>query len=354
MLTAGVAGDGIAGLLLAFSLYHAGWQVTLFSAGNKHSCSSVAAGLLSPVAELDKNDLIIFQLGLSALHHHWPGILNKLNKKIYFKQLGSLLLSHPKDKSDINRFINIIDKKLSNKTYYQLLNQVTISELEPEMQHFANGYFFPVAGQINSQRFINEMTRYLKQKIHWIDNAKVSDVKPHLIKFNQQANYFDMVFDCRGLGAKSTFTDLRSIRGELIWLHAPDVHIQRPIRFVHPRYHLYLVPREKQIYLLGASEIESNDYSRISVRTTLELLTAVYSIQEKFVEARIIKTATQCRPTLMDHLPKIKYADGYIAMNGLYRHGFLIAPSLVADLMQWMHHGKSYVQYPQLFEKIEV
>lgn len=353
MLKVGIAGEGVLGLLLAFSLVNSGYQVILFSDSKKNSCSKAAAGLLSPVAELDKNELIIFELGLAALTQHWPDILSKLNKNIYFQQSGSLLLVHPRDKTDINRFINIIDRKLSNQKYYQRLNQQEINKLEPEIQQFNNGYYFPTEGQIDSQHFMNEIKRFLKQSIAWMEDSHVTDVKPHMIQVNRETYNFDFTFDCRGMGSTKTFADLRAVRGELIWLHAPDVVIQRPIRYLHPRYSLYLVPRPKQIYLLGASEIEANDNTRISVRTALELLTAAYSIQAKFAEARIIKTVTHCRPTLINHLPKIKYASGYAAINGLYRHGFLIAPALVADIMNWIQYGISGTQYPQLFEKIE-
>jgi glycine oxidase len=83
----------------------------------------------------------------------------------------------------------------------------------------------------------------------------------------------------------------------------------------------------------------------------LELLTAAYSIHSSFCEARVIKTVTHCRPTLINHLPKIKYGDGLIAINGLYRHGYLIAPSLMADVMLWIQQGIQKVRYPQLWEK---
>jgi glycine oxidase len=141
------------------------------------------------------------------------------------------------------------------------------------------------------------------------------------------------VLDARGLAAKDLFSDLRGVRGELVWLQAPDVDIKRPTRFLHPRYPLYLVPRPNHVYLLGASEIEAEDTSPISVRTLLELLTAAYCLNPKFTEARVLKTVTQVRPTLLDHLPKIKHTDGLMAVNGLYRHGFLIAPALVAEMM---------------------
>lgn len=162
---------------------------------------------------------------------------------------------------------------------------------------------------------------------------------------------FDLVLDCRGMGAKDIFADLRGVRGELIWLHAADVFIARPIRFLHPRYNLYIVPRPEQIYLIGASEIEANDTTPISVHTTLELLTAAYCVHANFGEARIIKTVTHCRPTLTDHLPKIKYADGFLAVNGLSRHGFLLAPALAMEVMRWIEAGISAVCYPQLWEQ---
>jgi glycine oxidase len=180
----------------------------------------------------------------------------------------------------------------------------------------------------------------------------VSAVQSNQITISDHVHSFDFVFDCRGLGARNIFQDLRSIRGELIWLHAPDVHITRPIRVMHPRYSLYVVPRPDNTYIIGASEIESADQSQISVRTTLELLTAACSLQANFQEARIIKTVTHCRPTLTNHLPKIKYADGFVALNGLYRHGYLIAPALVADIMRWIEGGMASLHYPALWEKI--
>jgi glycine oxidase len=50
-----------------------------------------------------------------------------------------------------------------------------------------------------------------------------------------------------------------------------------------------------------------------------------------FGEARILELNAHCRPTLPDHRPAIVW-DGArtLRVNGLYRHGFMIAPE-VAD-----------------------
>jgi len=99
------------------------------------------------------------------------------------------------------------------------------------------------------------------------------------------------------------------------------------------------VPRPNNIYIIGASEIESEDFSPISVRTILELLSAAYSVDPGFSEARIIETVTHCRPAFSDNLPAIFYSDGVLCINGLYRHGYLLAPMLVQEALAMIEQG---------------
>jgi len=70
------------------------------------------------------------------------------------------------------------------------------------------------------------------------------------------------------------------------------------MRVVHPRYPLYVAPKPNRVYVIGATEIESEDMSPASVRSTLELLSAAYAVHSGFAEARILEVATQCRDRL--------------------------------------------------------
>lgn len=347
----GIAGAGIVGRLLAYRLQQAGHAITLFDQDEPRSCSMTAAGMLTPITELEKNAPLIYSMGLLAIERDWPELLSSLPGH-YFKQAGSLVLAHPRDQVELTRFVRVIETKLTilkKSPVINSLDQQGILALEPEITKFTTGYYFPQEGQIDAQSLMLSLGRQL-ETMNWC-KGYVQTVTPHQVVINNQKYSFDQVIDSRGLGAKSIYKEIRAVRGELIWLHAPEVTIHRPIRLLHPRYSIYLVPRENHHYLIGASEIESHDMSPISVRTTLELLTAAYSIHPALAEARIIDTATQCRPTLTDHLPKIKYADGFIAINGLYRHGYLIAPTLVTEVMKWLESSSRDLQFPTLWEE---
>ena len=102
---------------------------------------------------------------------------------------------------------------------------------------------------------------------------------------------------------------------------------------LHPRYKIYIVPRPNDRYIIGATEIESEDMSPMSVRSSLELLSAVYSMHSGFSEARIVNSVTNCRPALRDNLPKIEQSDKMTCINGLYRHGYLLAPAVVEEAL---------------------
>ncbi len=345
-----VVGAGIMGQLLAYHCLQAGDEVTIYDDNDQANCSHAAAGMLSPAAELEKHDHLIYRLGMQSVLHHWPRLLQSLNANIYFQQRGSLLLAHAADQAELSRVVRDIRSKLQQEAAHHLAD-VTVASLEPQLVKFERGVYLQHEAQIDNQHLLSCLKDALLQRgARWC-LQRVDDIRSHQISIHRIIHAYDLILDCRGLGAKQNFQSLRGIRGELIWLSAPDVLISRPVRLFHPRYSLYVVPRPDQQYILGASEIEAEDYSPLSVQSALELLTAAYYVHPAFAEARIIKTVTHCRPVLAHHLPEIQVRDGVIAVNGLYRHGFLIAPALAHEVMQFIQHGKSACQYHTLWQE---
>ena len=132
------------------------------------------------------------------------------------------------------------------------------------------------------------------------------------------------------------------MRGEVVRIHAPGVSLTRPTRLLHPRYPLYIAPKPGDVFVIGATEIESDDLSPASVRSTLELLSAAYTVHPGFAEARILEILAQCRPVLPDNLPALRWlGPRRLQVNGLYRHGFLIAPAILDAMMECVATGRS-------------
>lgn len=349
-MQAGIVGMGIMGRLLALALHNAGWQVTLFDQSGNSNCSLAAAGLLTPFSELDRATVLISQLGQKSIEMNWPQILEHLPESIYFQHSGTIVLCHPRDQAEWQMFSQRIKKQVTQQAILKKLSKSDLIQFEPDLNQFESAYYFPDEAHIDCQSLMSVLQKYFDiNNVTCHLNTETISIAPQLITTRTSTYHFDVVFDCRGLGAHSVFNNLRALRGELLWLHAPEVQLKRPIRFLHPRYSLYIVPRPENIYLVGATEIEAHDYSAISVRSTLELLTAAYYVHAGFAEARIIKTVTHCRPTLSNHLPCIKFTEGLIAVNGLYRHGYLIAPTLVEEILRHLH-GPQSIRYPEIWE----
>ena len=206
------------------------------------------------------------------------------------------------------------------------------------MRHrFPQGLYLPGEGQLDNRQLLAALLKAMQQHgvdIHFGSAKQQSDFQPGA------AGQPDWLFDCRGLGGKPAWTQLRGVRGEVIRLHAPQVDLSRPTRLIHPRYPIYIAPKQDHVFVIGATEIETDDLSPASVRSTLELLSAAYTVHSGFAEARILEITTQARPTLPDNMPAIHCPGrGVVQINGLYRHGFLIAPAMLDSVMEWVDQG---------------
>ena len=170
--------------------------------------------------------------------------------------------------------------------------------------------------------------------VHWCWGERVDRVEPGRITLaDGDALSFDLAIDVRGVGARATMP-VRGVRGEVVWLHAPGVRLQRPLRLLHPRHRVYIVPRPGYLFVVGASEIESEDRSPVSLSSAVELMAAAYSALPEMAEARIVHLEANLRPALPDNEPHLEQADGLLRLNGLFRHGWLIAPALIQQALE--------------------
>lgn len=339
-----ILGAGLMGRLLALELAREGHRVEIFEAKGVHAdgaAARVAAAMLAPLAESAVTEPGVVRMGQYALSR-WPQLLAALDgQHVFFQQNGTLVVWHRQDAADAARLCGLFEKNCHinpNLPHPQALNVQHLAQLEPALgKRFQHGVYLPQEGQLDNRQLLDALAQTLTRQqviMHWQTPRETTDFSPGM------AGEPDLVLDCRGLGARVQWPSLRGVRGEVVRVHAPQVVLQRPTRLVHPRYPLYIAPKEQHLFVIGATEIESDDMGPASVRSTMELLSALYTVHPGFAEARILEIATQCRPTLPDNLPALRWmGDRVLQINGLYRHGYMISPAMLDITLQHLRTG---------------
>jgi glycine oxidase len=313
-----IIGAGIVGAWQALLFAQAGHAVILHErsdAAMTQSASHWAGGMLAPYCEAEASEPVISRLGIRSLdlwREHFP--------QTPFN--GSLVVAHARDRTDFERFAKLT-------TGHVRLDAGGLRELEPSLEgRFRDGLFYDGEGHVEPRRVLPEL------------HARIAAAGGQ-IKFNSETNADDIdgiVIDCRGLAARDMQPELRGVKGEMIIVETSEVELSRPVRLIHPRWPLYVIPRGDNKFMLGATSIEAED-TGVSVRSALELLGAAYAVHPAFAEARIVEFGSGLRPAFPDNLPRIAVDKNRIAVNGLYRHGFLLAPALAELTLGYVARG---------------
>lgn len=304
----GIKGAGVAGLALAHELVSRGVRVELLE---KHkdltaSASWLAGGMLAPWCERESAEEDVLRLGQASIGW-WSKVLPG-----QVRHNGTLVVAAPRDTGELSRFA-------SRTSGFAWLDADALGALEPDLAgRFAKGLHFVGEAHLDPRQALTAL------------RAKVSESGA---KVRLEAQHFtaatDLVADCTGMASPDSH--LRPVRGEMLILHAPDVSLSRPVRFLHPRIPVYVVPRDNGVFMVGATMIESGDQGAVSVRSTMELLNAAYSLHPGFAEAKIIETGVGLRPAYPNNLPRLMFTGNTLSMNGFYRHGFLLAPHFATE-----------------------
>ena len=269
------------------------------------ACSWYAGGMLAPWCEGDTAEEPVVRLGQEAIgwwRERVPEVLEN----------GSLVVAPARDASELARFAR-------RTQAHQTIDAAGLAKLEPDLEgRFRQALFFDREAHLDPRKAIAALTGRLGKSGVTITYGKT--LEDHKISGS-------VVVDTRGFAARDVLRDLRGVKGEMLVLKARGVEFSRPIRLLHPRLPVYLVPRGDGHFMVGATQIEAEDRGRITARGMVDLLNAAYAVHPAFAEAEIIETGADVRPAFPDNLPRLRWHGRTLHVNGLFRHGFLLAPA---------------------------
>jgi glycine oxidase len=304
-----IIGGGVCGLAMAAELSSRGAQVTVIDpngAPGDHACSWWAGGMLAPDCEGVSAEPEIVRQGRKAAAW-WKTQGGTVHHE------GTIVVALGRDQSDLTTFA----RRAQNG---QTLSRAQISALEPHLaERYSKAFFLPDEGHLDPRATLTALHERLSQKG---------------VRFG--GDIAGQVIDCRGLAARDTLRDLRGVKGEMLVIRSPDVTLSRPVRLLHPRFPLYVVPRGDGVFMLGATQIETSERGRATLRSVMELMNAAYALHPAFGEAELLEIGVDARPAFPDNQPRIRRIGGRIYANGFFRHGFLLAPAvaqMTADLV---------------------
>lgn len=310
-----IAGAGVMGLTVAYALKRRFPDAKIeIRASKQGPCASLlAGGMLAPYSEIE-------YLPGPHIKAAWRGVdfwESLPQSETGFSRRGSLVLAHVNDMHMLSRF----EKNLAGCGAARRVDINKLKNLEPNLPPaFQEGIFIEGEACVHPAKAME----YL---------ARACSITERAADINSPD--YDFTIDCRGYGAIYDDPELRGVKGETVIVRNTDFSLSRPVRLMHPRYPIYIVPRPNHEFMIGATIIESADHA-MTVKGTMELLSAAYSLHPSFGEAEIISTRAGTRPAYPDNLPRIKIEGNIIRCNGLFRHGYLLAPVMaecVADII---------------------
>jgi glycine oxidase len=306
-----VKGAGVAGLTVAWQLYRHGFDVTIADRADRvgTGASGFAGGMLAPWCERESAEEPVLTLGRTAADW-WEAALPG-----HVRRRGTLVVASGRDTGELDRFAR-------RTTGWQWLDEAGIAELEPDLAgRFRKALFFRQEAHLDPQRALSALTAGLEE-------ARMR----FLFGGEPATSGYDRVVDCTGAAQIGRLPELRGVRGEMLILETAEINLSRPVRLLHPRHPIYIVPRERHRFMVGATMIESGDAGPVTARSLMELLNAAYALHPAFGEARLRETGAGVRPAFPDNFPRVIEDGQTLHVNGLYRHGFLLAPAMAGEV----------------------
>lgn len=350
-----IVGGGVIGLSLGWQLARKGAEVEIFERETAAKGAAwVAAGMLTPQAELGFEEIELFNLSRKSLELY-PKFLEDLKEDsglaVKMDRCGSLFAGF--DRDDWARLRRLYDFREKVNLPAEWLTGSEAKELEPMLSPKCTcGLWMPDDAQIENRDLLNALHVAAKSKgckIH--ENTEVSSVKIEngkvkaVIANGNEMELYNLVI-AAGAWSKqiggipdSILPPVRPVKGQIMSLGLDsDSKVTHAIR----GRDVYLVPKADGRLIVGASNEEMGFDTNPTAGVIYKILERAWETVPGIYEYPIREIKVGLRPGSRDHEPIVgdSEIEGLYFATGHYRSGILLAPITAVELSEWIVTGK--------------
>ena len=338
-----VVGAGAIGLACAWRAAQRGLDVCVLERGEPGAgASSVAAGMLVPVTEVDFGEDALLRLKLASADL-FPAFAAEIEEatglETGYRRDGALYVALDRDEAEALQRLHELQRSLGLEAEWLLPSRCR--EFEPGLSPAcAGGILASGDGQVDPRALVEalaaaarnasarvvagaEVVRALmaRGRIEGVETADGS---------RYAAAQVVLACGCWSGSApwlpEAARPPVRPVKGQVVHLRGPAGAVaERP---VHTEW-VYVVPRGDGRVVLGATVEEQGFDDSVTAGAVLELLREAYRVLPEVAELEWVGARAGLRPGTPDNAPLIGRGalEGLVLATGHYRNGILLAPA---------------------------
>ncbi|HSA52760.1 MAG TPA: glycine oxidase ThiO [Yinghuangia sp.] len=350
-----VIGGGVIGLAIAWRAAVRGLSVTVVDPAPGRGASHAAAGMLTPVSELQYGEEALLRLNMDSADRY-AAFAAELEEASGlpsgYRACGTLAVALDADDRAVLKELHAFQERLGLASTW--LTSRECRRLEPMLSPAVSGGLHVEADhQIDNRRLVVALLAACERAGVAVVRRRVAELVTDAeratgVRLDDgtalTAAQVVLAAGCEtnrlpGL-PPGVVPAIRPVKGEILRLRVPEAYapfLSRNVRGVVKGGSMYLVPRADGELVIGATEHELDD-TVVTAGGVYELLRDAHELVPGITELPLVETHAGLRPGSPDNAPVIGATalPGLIAATGHYRHGILLTPvtaEAVAELL---------------------
>lgn len=358
-----VVGAGLIGLATAWRLAVDGIQVTVCDPTPGSQTSSVAAGMLAPVTEVEYGEDDLLALNLASVAA-WPAFAMELEaltgQSAGLNRTGTLSVAYDSDDAAAIRRLADYQRRLGLEVE-ELTGRETRKREPLLAAGVTAGVWVPGDHSVDNRQAVATLLRAVELSGVQLIRQRVTRV---LSKGNRATGVelddgriieADQIVAAAGPwsgqldGAPKV--PVRPLKGEILRLRVPEAYrpaLNHTVRATARGFSVYLVPRPGGELVVGATTSELGYDTRVLAGGVFALLRDARTVLPITDELELVESVAGLRPATPDNAPILGPSglDGLLWATGHYRNGVLLTPITAQVIAETVRTG----QLPKLAE----